>query len=134
MADKTMENLLIFGGLGLAAWWAYETYFATPATTATPASSPAASSIATSAPASTPVQTVTSCPVGYTLTNGACVPNPRPDVTPVTAPLNYSEALREAIAQNSNVSTVNRTTDPGAATKANSALSGLGALVRLYGR
>jgi hypothetical protein len=145
MADKTMENLLIFGGLGLVAWWVYDTYFATPATAAAPATtSTAASSVATSAPVSTPATTVQSCPAGYTLTGGACIPNPPAPVAPITyaiAPLNYSDSLRaavasgeylEAIGQQNNLATVNRSTDPGAATKVNAALSGLGALVRMH--
>jgi hypothetical protein len=146
MADKTMESVLIFGAVGLAAWWGYETYVALPAgvpstgawngylsvtgtgsrnsptagdlwfNVAAPASisdinagqafagsvvaqysgtawvatalagtaqtAAPVNTLATSAPASTPAtSTVTSCPAGYTLTGGACIPNP--PATPV---------------------------------------------------
>ena len=135
MANNSgMENLLIFGGLGLAAWWVYETYFVTPAaSTAVPAStSTAASSVATSAPAAPTAPT--SCPAGYTLTGGACIP------IPVSVPLNYSDTLRSAIAAGAGQATVQAegsvlTPDrtPARSVNPNAALSGLGALVRMYG-
>ena len=204
MADKTTENLLIFGGIGLAAWWVYETYFVTDGASAAgtlPAGVPSTATAYNStgggtqespeqgdtytnssgqvvaiyqggawvspaclsalasvvawmktggvypcAVSQTPISPtpsvsapsdpapVTSCPAGYTLTGGACIP------IPVSVPLNYSDTLRSAIAAGAGQATVQAegsvlTPDrtPARSVNPNAALSGLGALVRMYG-
>jgi hypothetical protein len=150
MADKTMENLLIFGGLGLAAWWAYETYFATPATTATPAVTPTPS---TSAPSSTPAaqtsapsypvgytpQPLTSCPPNYTLDAGNCFPNAPSTALSLNAPAgpNVTQAqVQAAVAEQ--VAALEAANQPFVNLLNQQfqtpTLNGLGALVRLYGR
>lgn len=74
MDDKTMQNVLIFGAVGLAAWWIYDTYFSTPSIPTPTSTSAAASSVATSAPSAPATPAPITCPTGYTLTNGSCVP------------------------------------------------------------
>jgi len=130
MADKTMGNLLMFGAVGLAAWWVYENYFIPPAsTTPVAATTPGGAVIVNSSGVVTPSAPVapsaptplTSCPPGYLLYQGQCLLGPA-SIGGGTSPERSLEAARLALGPNSNMGM------PPASRggSQNSALSGLG--------